>query len=221
VKFTSGSDMLRAMALAGIGFLTVGIACAQTESTKSDSAALTLGVFMEFDADPGAPSLAAMKREVDALLKPAGIHVNWRLARENKGTETYARLVVLKFTGACRADWALQSRDESESVAVGDTMVEKGHVLPYSEVRCDAVRRALTYLAPATSKEQRQEALGLAMGRVVAHELYHVLAQTTSHAQHGLAKASQPLRELISRQTMAFGEQDSEAIRKGFDSPIN
>jgi hypothetical protein len=164
-----------------------------------------------------------MQREVAGLLKPAGIHVNWRLLRENHGDETYSRLVVLKFIGSCRADWAVQphDEDEAENIAVGDTKVTQGHVLPYSEVRCDAVRRALSYLAPATSKEQRQEALGLAMGRVVAHELYHVLAHTASHAERGLAKASQPLKELISKQAIIFREQDAEAIRKGFESPAN
>src|SRR5262249_4569893 len=51
------------------------------------------------------------------------------------------------------------------------------------------VRRALSYLAPAATAEQRQKALGLAMGRVVAHELYHVLAHTTEHTQRGLTQA--------------------------------
>ena len=97
--------------------------------------------------------------------------------------------------------------------------MENGRVLPFSEVRCDEVRKALSYLAPAASPEQRQVALGMAMARVVAHELYHMLARTTRHAMHGLARASQPLPELVSSRKMVFERQDREAIRKEFDEP--
>jgi hypothetical protein len=55
----------------------------------------------------------------------------------------------------------------------------------------------------------------------VAHELYHVLARTTLHAEKGLAKASQNLRDLVSKQAIVFGEHDAEAIRKGFESATN
>jgi hypothetical protein len=41
------------------------------------------------------------------------------------------------------------------------------------------------------------------------------------HAERGLAKASQPLKELISKQAMSFREQDSAAIRKGFEPETN
>jgi hypothetical protein len=176
---------------------------------------------MEFESVPGGQSLTAMKREVDALLEPAGIKLNWRLSRENHGDEIFSRLVMLKFTGACRADWSVQNTPRDESVSVGDTQVVQGRVLPFSEVRCNVVRRALSFLAPAASREKRQEALGIALGRVVAHELYHVLARTTLHAEHGLAKASQPLKDLISEQGITFREQDAEAIRKGLESTTN
>jgi len=210
--------MLRATALAGISILTVSVACAQNAENPSNPP--TLAVYMDFDTAPVGNSLEVMQREVDKLLKPAGVTVNWRLVRENHGVETHSRLVVLKFIGACRADWSVQTHGD-DGAAVGDTQVAEGRVLPFSEVRCDVVRQALSYLAPASSKEQRQEALGLAMGRVVAHELYHVLARTTSHAEKGLAKASQTLRDLISKQSITFAAHDTEAIRKGFETQTN
>ena len=211
--------MLRATALAGISILTVSVACAQTFENPSNEP--TVGVYMDFDAAPVGTSLEVMQREVDKLLRPAGVKVNWRLVRENHGDETYSRLVVLKFIGACRADWSVQTREEDGAAPVGDTKVAEGRVLPFSEVRCDVVRQALSYLAPASSKEQRQEALGLAMGRVVAHELYHVLARTTLHTEKGLAKASQTLRDLVSKQSITFAAHDAEAIRKGFEAQTN
>jgi hypothetical protein len=211
--------MFRATALAGIAALTLRVASAQNAAPPTISP--TVGVYMNFEAAPVGTALEFMQREVDKLLEPAGVKVNWRLTRDNRGDEAYSRLMVLKFIGACRADWSVQARVDDEAAAVGDTEVAEGQVLPFSEVRCDVVRRALSYLAPATSKEQRQEALGVAMGRIVAHELYHVLARTTLHAEKGLAKASQTLRDLVSKQAIVFGEHDAEAIRKGFESATN
>jgi hypothetical protein len=53
------------------------------------------------------------------------------------------------------------------------------------------------------------------MGRVVAHELYHMLASTTGHAAHGLARATQNFRELVTG-TLGLRSQDARAIRNSF-----
>src|SRR5689334_12179574 len=94
--------MFRGLPLAALGLTTTFAVCAQPAVLSENTP--TLGVFMDFDATPGNSSLTVMKREVDSLLEPAGIHVNWRLVRDNHGDETYSRLVVLKFKGNCHAD---------------------------------------------------------------------------------------------------------------------
>jgi hypothetical protein len=43
----------------------------------------------------------------------------------------------------------------------------------------------------------REQAMGRAIGRVIAHEIGHVLLRTTGHAPHGLMRAVQPADELI------------------------
>jgi hypothetical protein len=211
--------MARVWVLTGLGFTAVLAAWGQ--SAPAPVAPPTLGVFMEFDAAPAGSVVGVMQHEVDDLLKPAGIAVHWRLASENHGDETYVRLVVLRFDGNCQAgDFKLplpgsDAEPPETAVSLGDTKVANGRVLPYTVVRCDEVRKALMYL-PAASREQRQVAMGVALGRVVAHELYHVLARTTGHAMHGLAKASHPLPELVSGRGMKFDDRASAAIRNGF-----
>jgi len=69
--------------------------------------------------------------------------------------------------------------------------------MPFTEVKCDEVRRVLPYAHGGRS--QKESALGRALGRVVAHEVYHFLAHTTEHAKKGLAKASQSWLDLISK----------------------
>jgi hypothetical protein len=174
-----------------------------------------VGVFIDFDSVPGSASVETMKKEVNSLLK--GVTLNWRLLKENHGNETFSGLVVLRFKGSCKAEpWAQQPRQDGETWTMGATQVVNGRVTPFSEVQCDEVRRALSYLRPETSRRDRQKAFGLALGRVVAHELYHILAHTTAHAARGLAKAAESLDDLISDSIpLVFRPEDSTAIRRG------
>jgi hypothetical protein len=177
-----------------------------------------VGVFMIFDTAPGNKAVDLMKAEVDQLLGPTGLALNWRLASENRGDQSFDGLVVLKFKGSCKAEnWPLPSNDfgtAGESHMLGSTAVVNGRVLPYGEVQCDQIRKALAYLPVGSDQKARQKALGLALGRVVAHELYHMLAKTTTHAEHGLAKASQSLEDLISEHEIPFAEDDTRAIHE-------
>lgn len=190
----------------------------------------SVGVFMDFDGDsaPGAAPLEIMKNEVDKLLKPSGISLNWRLAKENRGNQAFSGLVVLKFNGKCRVEgWtspvemppASDFGSLGEESTLGATRVAGGRVLPYSEVECDAIKKALAYLPPGTGRKEEQRALGLAMGRVVAHELYHVLASTTAHAVRGLANATESLQDLISPADLGFDAGASRAIGESFTAP--
>jgi hypothetical protein len=83
-------------------------------------------------------------------------------------------------------------------------------------VRCDAVRDALAYLRPEAGAFEKQKALGQAMGRVVAHELYHVLANATAHAARGLAQAAESLEDLVSARRASFSAETVAEIRKAF-----
>jgi hypothetical protein len=44
----------------------------------------------------------------------------------------------------------------------------------------------------------RERILGRAMARAIAHEMYHIFAQTTGHESSGIAKASLSLSDLSS-----------------------
>ena len=180
-----------------------------------------IGVYLDFDHAPGAVSIEAMKRVVENLFKPAGLTLAWRLSGENTGTETFSGLAVLKFRGYCETT---APKPASEVGTIGElnalayTAVSGGRVLPYTQVECDQVRKALAYVPAWAGMLERQQALGLALGRVVAHELYHILGDTAAHASQGLARASEALRDLVSPRDLRFDESASRAIRKRFQS---
>ena len=146
-----------------------------------------VGVFIDFDASPSQRSIDEMKKEAGKILNTAGYELDWRSLKQNHGNEGFNNVVVVKFRGKCRLEFpALLNPDTVSSVTLASTLVQDGRVLPFSEVQCDQVRRILAYGPP----KDRQKALGLALGRVVAHELYHFLSNTTKHAATGLAAAT-------------------------------
>jgi hypothetical protein len=167
-----------------------------------------IGIFMDFESTPGRESVGAMEHEVDDLLKSSGVSLAWRLTKDNRGDQPFAGLVILKFKGTCRSEGTYPASNPFGSIGsvetLGSTKVNHGHVLPYTEVECDQVRKALAYLAPGTGQHERQLALGVAMGRVVAHELYHILGSTTVHAGKGIAQATHSLQDLVSPRRMSF-----------------
>jgi hypothetical protein len=196
------------------------VARGETIADASSTPAPSVAIFMDFDSTPGSSSVEIMKHEVDELLKPAGIRLDWRLVRDNDGKQGFSGVVLLKFKGRCRAESWSQPTDlgswGDQALTLGATQVSNGRVLPFSEVKCDEVRKALAYVKPGAGQAERQRALGLALGRVVAHELYHILAGTTAHASEGLAKAYQSLTDLVSSGQLGFDPKTAEAIREGF-----
>jgi hypothetical protein len=58
---------------------------------------------------------------------------------------------------------------------------------------------------------QRDLLLGRALGRVVAHELYHIVAQTARHGRAGVAKPFHTPDDLR-RDGASFEEEDRAAI---------
>src|SRR4051812_890028 len=162
----------------------------------------SIGVFIDFDAAPASRSVDEMKKEAGKIMNSAGYVIDWRALKQNHGTESFANVVVVKFHGKCKLEFP-QVAPSNGDITLGSTLVAGGRVLPYSDVQCDQVRKAVSY----AKQGDRQRALGLAMGRVVAHELYHFLANTTKHAGAGLAAATHDWVELVSG-TTSFREKD-------------
>jgi len=160
------------------------------------TAASPVGVYLEFDEPPSDAAMKAMRKEASAVLDPVGIQVAWRLVSENHGDEPFERLAVVKLTGKCACGGFLQAT--RETLVLGTTAIDSGAVLPYSQVRCDAVRRLLPEIEFAADRRLGDAALGRVLGRVLAHELYHSVRGTVHHAASGLAKGSQTTVELRS-----------------------
>jgi len=78
-------------------------------------------------------------------------------------------------------------------------------------VDCNLIRQLIAEPLAGAPPIEQHRLLGRAMARVLAHEMYHVLTNSTKHGTHGIAKAAYSCAELAADHLSFEGEQ----IRRG------
>lgn len=134
-----------------------------------------------------------LERELRAIVEPAGVQLGWRRLPSEAGAVVDGESIVVRFRGACAPSFSSGARRS----AAGWAHTSDGAVLPFIEVDCGQVWSAIQTRLESDAGIHREIYLGRALGRVVAHELYHVLANTSTHGSEGLTKARLDSRELI------------------------
>jgi len=184
--------------------LTIAVLCSLLllpTSVFGEGAAAPTAIFTSFDRQPSTRAVAAMKQEVESLMRPAGLVIGWRDLRAPRVEETFSDLVVVKFRGKCHMEGIQllfsELGPESEPGPLGSTKMTDGQMLPFSELDCDRIRRSIAPLTIGHSADAREALLGRALGRVLVHELFHIFANTCLHGNHGVAKTSHSRKDLV------------------------
>ena len=175
-----------------------------------------IAVFLDFETQPSEISVSFMKEEVSAILKPSGLALNWQSLAARAGGQSFADLVVVKFRGSCQVRDPMMDSELSPAIvgtALASTIVSEGRVLPFSDVKCDEIRRFLASNLAAIAPQKQDAVYGKALGRVVAHELYHIFAATEEHSVEGVARASHSRRELTARR-FRFSPQETTLLHE-------
>lgn len=137
----------------------------------------------------------SLNQELTRLLSPAGIHLDWKSETQDTREEE-GRLIVGSFNGSCSSESLPAYSDSTESATLAQTSISDGRILPYFSVDCPRVIRTLAPTLRHLSVPFRDALLGRALARVIAHEIYHILAQTPDHEESGLSKAQLSFADL-------------------------
>lgn len=162
-------------------------------STAFATARVTL--VLQFDARHSESSINEMKHELQSLMRGSGVELSWRRAGELSASDSFPSIIVVTFHGSCEMN-TLAPPLPSEPVALGQSHVSGGDVIPFADVECDHVRSSLRS-AQAEFGPGGEVLLGRALGRVLAHELHHIIDRSRSHSQHGISRKSLSPRDLI------------------------
>jgi hypothetical protein len=155
-------------------------------------------VYLKGDATQPAVPLAQMKREASALLRTAGYHVEWR-SLDAGPHEAAPQIAVVELNGTCGMPPGSVPRLDPppNGASLANTTVTDGQVLPFSTVNCATLTRSLASLLVREAGAHRDFLYGRAMGRVIAHEIYHILMRTTEHSRSGVARSCFTLDDLV------------------------
>ena len=146
----------------------------------------------------GASSVEAARQELQRLLTPIGVELIWKDLANRKSGEEFDHVVVGSFDGSCsEAELPVAPRQVLEmTVSLADSSVSNGRVLPFFRIDCKYLVQLMAPALRSMNTEQRQTAIGRALARVMAHEIYHIMGQTTGHQDKGVAKASFSVHDL-------------------------
>jgi len=161
-------------------------------------AGATLEVYVKGQESSTPDVLRAMNRELEALMLPAGFQVIWRGAGDPPSAAGAEHLVMVELRGVCMAQFSsMASTPLPFPQPLASSSVADGRVLPFSWLDCTALNRFLAPVAAGPSQSQQDDLYGRSMARLLAHELYHILAQTDDHTMVGIAKARFSTADLL------------------------
>jgi hypothetical protein len=169
-----------------------------------------LTVILDFKGPHSRASLSEMKRESGLILNSSGVLLDWRVLGEDS-SDSYHDMVVMAFKGACEYRPVTGYDEPAGPLAV--TRMIDGEVQPFGEVECDRVVDWASRAMSDSDCGRGDLLIGRAMGRVVAHELIHILTKSTTHGVEGVEKPAFSGKQLIT-QSLPLSAFDVDRLKR-------
>ena len=165
-------------------------------------------IVLDFQGPRSESSVAEMKREFAGIMKDSPLHFDFRSRGQTPG-EALSDLVLVRFTGKCMLEPVGYLYDERGPMAF--TYSTDGVVQPFSAVACDKVTSAVRSAMSGGDFANADLLLGRALGRVLAHEVMHILSKSGAHGRTGVAKTALSGSQLIAPE-LRLGPDDLERM---------
>ena len=139
----------------------------------------------------------AMQTEIERLFRMPGLQLQWTTLEGTFGrTVSYTKLVVVRVRA--QDEDARGVRVCSCARSLGSTQIVDNAILPFVQIFVRPIEHIVSR-SIRSEIMQRNLWLGRALGRVLAHELYHVLANTREHGVRGLTQPYFETEDLLWR----------------------
>ena len=185
---------MHARLLATFCLLFVSVSTLRPESLAPAPASVS--VYLKTNRTTSTAVLDEMKTELASLMQ--GVHLDWPVLKSSQADTTPGSAVVVELRGQCSVPWhGDAAKALKDGAPLASSATADGYVLSFSWVNCDTLS---SLLAPSLTDQpgaRRDFTYGRAVARLLAHELYHVLLQTTGHAESGIAKTQLTAAELL------------------------
>jgi hypothetical protein len=156
---------------------------------------ISVALYTEFSQPPPAAVADAMQHELLTIMQPAGLRFDWRSSAGAEHAPPAAEIAVARFFGRC--DAGNLASHTGNTGPLGWTHVSDGAILHFTGVDCNRLRDFLEAGMRHLPPLERDAVFGRALGRILAHEIYHIFANTQRHGA-GVSKAAYSVDDLLS-----------------------
>jgi hypothetical protein len=174
-----------------------------------DLASSSVTVVLDFEGQHSTRALQTMERETEGILKGSGLRFDWKM-RDEAAAKTFANLVIVRFKGNCGPQAPTQNSGGLGTLAF--TYASDGVVQPFSEVSCDKIGAFLLSGLKSRENTDPEKTMGIALGRVLAHELVHMLLGSETHGDSGVFKSGLTVQQLVSGE-LQLDDEDADRLR--------
>ena len=182
-------------------------------ATSTHSIPSGLTVIMDFRGAHSDPSIREMESESGNILKHAGVKLDWR-QRDQADLQTYPDLVVMTFNGSCKFDQGQRFYDANGPLASTKTT---DHIIQsFGQVDCDHVISTARAAMFGGDFKRADLLVGRALGRVVVHEIVHMLTNSAEHGHDGVFEAALSGRQLIAP-SLPLSAMDVDRLMSGLE----
>ena len=171
----------------------------------------SLSLLTRFDRSPDLSVIDWMEKEVARLFSGTGLNISWQHDLKMSHWEIADLPVSVQFRGNCRIQPGALSLATDGPMAW--TAVQDGEILPSIEVDCGRTAEMIWQIRGTTPVLLVNRAFGLALGRVIAHELYHYLTRSTNHRESRLFSKGMTSMDLT-LPNIQFDAAEMDALRK-------
>lgn len=203
LRVSSGKLLLFCLALA-----VLPAPCARIQSGAATAGPVTL--YTDFREPVSQAVVEALRDEVDSIMAPMGLQFEWRPLADFHSERVSTAVAVAHFEARCDVSGLVMRKNQPGSL--GWTEMSDGAILPFTHVDCERVRTFLQIALLGYRPRDRERAYGRALGRVLAHELYHVFCDTPKHAARGVAKEKYSVADLLGAD-FRFHEAETRDLR--------
>jgi hypothetical protein len=188
------------------------LACGPSWGFADETSNLT--VVLDFNGPHAARSVTEMQKEAQQVIKDAGVHLAWSNLDE-ANQHTYPDLVVMRFKGECilKPDPLLYGELGPPSGALAFTYDTNGAVQPFGEVACDKVAASVRSAMWGSDYAIADVLLGRALGRVLVHELVHMLTKSQEHGRDGVEQRALSGKQLIAN-SLPLSRADLQRLKQ-------
>ena len=197
-----------------VGLLVFGTVRALPDTADASQ---SVTVLVDFEKPYSEASVDALRSELQTLFAPSGLKIDLRVKNQLPPAAEFNQLVVFKMKGACSMASMPVGALSDERGPLAMTYSSDGELLHFGEVECDHVRHSLERVLGKGYPGKRQTALGTALGMVMAHEMYHMMANAKGHTGAGITKHSLSAEEMLAGE-LAIPDAARKAVQRGAGS---